>query len=380
MSNNEERKESPTQNRLKKAKKSGMNTYSKELNSLISCISFLIMFFFLKKIIIFNIIKIFMLTFSFNQSITNENFLYIIKNIFFIIKNIFIIFFSMFFCLMILSIFSPLLSKNFLLSFKMIEFNFKKLNFFYGLSQIFSFNIFFEFFKVFFKIFISFVLIGLFFLMFFLKYINLFYCSFYNALLNGIILISFFYIVSLIAFIPSVIFDVFFSNYLYYKKLKMSHQELKDEIKNSEGNPEIKTKIREKIRSILKENSTSEIYKSDVLIFDVRGYSVCLKYDKNFMTAPKIISKGIGEFAFNTLKLAKKYNIPIFESSQITKILYENGEVGKDIPGIFYSVISEIFAWLLELKKWRKKGGKYPKSPKYLHIPFNLNILGKNKK
>ncbi|CAL4320542.1 Flagellar biosynthetic protein FlhB [Buchnera aphidicola (Periphyllus testudinaceus)] len=378
MSDYEEKKEFPTDKKLKKAKKQGMNTYSKELNSFIIILVFFFLFFIFRKFIFFNIINIFISNFSFDYNIVNKNSLLIIKNIFFSEKKFFIFIFLFLFILFLTSFFSPVVSKNFSLNFKMIHFNFNHLNLLQGIKKIFSYNIFIDLIKIVWKILFLFIFFLFFTYFYFFKNFYLLYESFYFCLLNSLYLIFVFFIFSLISFIPSVIFDIFWSNYLFYKKLKMNNKELKEELKRSEGDPEIKIKIREKLRLILKENSISELHLSDVVISDFKDYSVSLKYNYNCMVAPKIISKGAGLHSLKMLKFAKKFDIPIFESFTLSKVLYKEGEVGKYVPGIFYSVIAEVFAWVLKLKKWKKEGGKYPKPPKYLCASSNSNILGKN--
>ncbi|WP_343187922.1 EscU/YscU/HrcU family type III secretion system export apparatus switch protein [Buchnera aphidicola (Periphyllus koelreuteriae)] len=380
MSNNEEQNKFPTENKLKKAKKDGFYTYSRELNSFFLLLFFFIIIFIFKKNIINNIIHIFIINFSFDHEITNENYLFITKKMFDSIKNLFIFSLYILSFLTLINFFSPMCSSNFSFNIKMIKINFENLNFLNNIKKNFSYYIFIDLFKIIFKIVFNIILIGYFFYLFFFKNNNFFYKSLDICLFKSLNLFFIYYLISLISFVPSVIFDIFFGNYLYYKKLKMNDQELKDDIKRSEGNPLIKSKIREKLRSILKDNSTTELLKSDVVIFNYKGYAVSLKYDHYNMVKPKIISKGLGIYSFKILKLSKKYNIPIFESPKLAKNLYKFSQVGQDVPSSFYLVIAEVFVWVWKLKKWKKKGGIYPQPPQDLSIPLNLNVSGNNKK
>jgi flagellar biosynthetic protein FlhB len=179
--------------------------------------------------------------------------------------------------------------------------------------------------------------------------------------------------------IPIVILDVFWQQWKYYKKLKMTHQEIKDEFKEREGSPQIKTRIRQQMKINLRRRMISDVPKADVIITNPIYYAIALKYDINKMNAPKVIAKGIGETAIKIKEIAIKNSISIISAPSLARSLYRYSEIGQYIPGPLYKAVAEILAWVWKVRKWKRDGGVFPEKPKNISVPSELNVAGESK-
>lgn len=173
--------------------------------------------------------------------------------------------------------------------------------------------------------------------------------------LNGAIaaiieLITYFLAAILLIIIIFAIMDFYFTRHYYFKSLKMSKQEIKDEFKNMEGDPQVKGRIRKIQMQMAMQRMMSDVPDSDVVITNPTHYSVALKYDNQVDQAPKIIAKGIDFLALRIRDVAKENQIPIIENPALARALYDQIEVDQTIPEEFYKAIAEIFSYVYELK------------------------------
>ncbi len=144
--------------------------------------------------------------------------------------------------------------------------------------------------------------------------------------------------------------DYFFKWQEHEKKLKMSKQEIKEEYKQSEGDPLIKGKIKEKQRSIAMSRMMQDVPKADVIITNPTHYAVAVVYDNESYEAPYIIAKGADLVAQNIKKVAKENSLPIVENKYVARTIYETVEIGDIIPEDLYEAVAEILAYVYNLK------------------------------
>lgn len=149
------------------------------------------------------------------------------------------------------------------------------------------------------------------------------------------------------------IMDFYFSKYYYIKSLKMSKQEIKDEYKNMEGDPQVKGRIRRIQMQMAQKRMMSNVPKADVVITNPTHYAVALKYDNSINSAPVLVAKGIDFLALRIKDIAKENDITIIENPALARALYEQIELDKEIPNEFYKAIAEIFSYIYELKRKR---------------------------
>ncbi|AAM67794.1 flagellar biosynthesis protein FlhB [Buchnera aphidicola] len=374
---NEEKTEQPTEHHIKKFRKKGETRYSRELNSLLILIFGLSNLWWSRYSIIFELKTIMFNSFNFNQNIlTNQQ--NISLNFFFFIKKILIVFFPFFSFLICIIIIPPILFGGIKFNFTSLKLNFARLNLLHGLKKFFSFQIFIELFKTTLKLFII-SCISIFYLwIYFYKILFLSTKNISSSLLDGFNVIFYCCILIILGLIPIVILDVFWRQWSYYKKLKMTHQEIKDEFKEREGSPQIKARIRQQMKINLRRRMISDVPKADVIITNPIHYAIALKYDIHKMNAPKVIAKGIGATAMKIQKIALKNGIAIIASPSLARALYRYSEIGQYIPGPLYKAVAEILAWVWKVKKWKREGGIFPEKPKNISVPSELNVTGES--
>lgn len=163
-------------------------------------------------------------------------------------------------------------------------------------------------------------------------------------------LIIYFLAAILFIIIIFAIIDFFFTRHYYFKSLKMSKQEIKDEHKNMEGDPRVKGRIRSIQMKMAMQRMMSDVPDADVVITNPTHYSVAMKYDTKVDQAPKIVAKGIDFIALKIRDVAKENDIPIIENPALARALHDQIEVEQTIPEEFYKAIAEIFSYVFELK------------------------------
>ncbi|WP_046003905.1 flagellar biosynthesis protein FlhB [Pseudoalteromonas rubra] len=167
--------------------------------------------------------------------------------------------------------------------------------------------------------------------------------------------------------------DAPYQSYNHHKQLKMTLQEVKDEYKNSEGDPQIKARIRRTQREMSQRRMMQEVPDADVVVTNPTHYSVALKYDTDKAGAPMVIAKGVDELAMQIRKIAKGNEVPIVESPVLTRSLYHTTEVGDQIPQQLFTAVAQVLAYVFQLKKFNKGRGKRPVAlNKDLPIPDEL--------
>lgn len=149
------------------------------------------------------------------------------------------------------------------------------------------------------------------------------------------------------------IIDFYFSRHYYIKSLKMSKQEIKDEYKNMEGDPQVKGRIRRIQMQMAQKRMMSNVPNADVVITNPTHYAVALKYDNKVNSAPVLVAKGIDFLALRIKDIAKENDVTIIENPALARALYEQIELDKEIPNEFYKAIAEVFSYIYELKRKR---------------------------
>ncbi len=159
------------------------------------------------------------------------------------------------------------------------------------------------------------------------------------------------FLIRILAVLMGIAFvDYFFQWRQHEKSLMMTKQELKEEYKQTEGDPLIKSKIRERQRQISMRRMMQEVPKADVIITNPTHIAVAIKYDKDLYSAPYVVAKGADLIAENIKKIAKENSVPIVENKSLARILYDTLEIGDLIPEELYEAIAEILAYVYTLK------------------------------
>jgi len=164
--------------------------------------------------------------------------------------------------------------------------------------------------------------------------------------------------------------DAPYQSHKHHKELKMTMQEVKDEYKNSEGDPQIKARIRRTQREMSQRRMMQDVPDADVVVTNPTHYSVALKYDTERAGAPIVVAKGLDELAMQIRKVATGNEVPIVESPMLTRALYHTADVGEQIPDQLFTAVAQVLAYVFQLKRFQKGRGKRPtKLDKKLPIP-----------
>ncbi len=178
----------------------------------------------------------------------------------------------------------------------------------------------------------------------------------------------------ILALIPMVGYDVFYQIFSTLKKLRMSRQEIRDEFKQSEGDPHIKNRIKQLQRAAANQRMMADVPNADVVVNNPTHYSIALSYKEGGNAAPIVLAKGAGEMALRIRTEAQKHAVPMLEAPPLARALYRHCEIGHPIPTELYSAVAEVLAWVYGLRRWRQGGGIAPKKPKNLPVPAALDF------
>ncbi|MDR1849217.1 MAG: flagellar type III secretion system protein FlhB, partial [Zoogloeaceae bacterium] len=181
-------------------------------------------------------------------------------------------------------------------------------------------------------------------------------------------LLTYTFLMVIASMILVVAADVPFQIWQYYNKLKMTKDEVRRENKETEGDPQVKGRIRSLQREAARRRMMAAIPEADVIVTNPTHFAVALAY-KEGMNAPKVIAKGMGELARKIKEIGAEHGIPMLEAPQLARSLYRFTEIDDFIPGALYAAVAEVLAYVYQLNHWRKAGGNYPVPPKNLPVP-----------
>ncbi|BDW11782.1 flagellar biosynthesis protein FlhB [Polynucleobacter sp. SHI8] len=186
-----------------------------------------------------------------------------------------------------------------------------------------------------------------------------------------LILLSLSVLVGTLAVITMI--DVPYQLWSYNKKLKMTKQEVKDEAKESEGNPEIKAKIRQQQREMARRRMMTKVPTADVVITNPTHYAVALQYPENSNRAPIVVAKGVDDIAMIIRELATEHQVMIVEAPPLARALYTITDLDEEIPPTLYNAVAQILAYVFQLRMSKDAGEAVPDFPKLLDLPTGLD-------
>ncbi|MDX1294688.1 MAG: flagellar biosynthesis protein FlhB [Sulfurimonadaceae bacterium] len=146
------------------------------------------------------------------------------------------------------------------------------------------------------------------------------------------------------------LFDLIIKRKQYFDKLKMSKQEVKDEMKNMEGDPHIKAKIRQIQMQASRKRMMAEVPEADVVITNPTHYAVAIKYDEQKHNAPMVVAKGKDNIALQIKKIAREHNVHIVQNPPLARSLYKDVDVDKPIPEALFSAVAEVLAYVYKME------------------------------
>ncbi len=187
----------------------------------------------------------------------------------------------------------------------------------------------------------------------------------------ALVLLATLLIVGSLAIIAAI--DVPFQMWEYHRRLRMTKDELRQEMKEQEGDPQIKGRIRAAQREMSRRRMMANVPKADVVVTNPTHYAVALKYDPDRAGAPVVVAKGVDLVAGKIRELARENHVPILEAPPLARALYAHCELEQQIPAALYTVVAEVMAWVFQLNHWISEGGLPPDQPSGLAVPDGMD-------
>ncbi len=147
--------------------------------------------------------------------------------------------------------------------------------------------------------------------------------------------------------------DILYQRYEHIKQLRMSRQELKDEARESEGDPMVKGRLRQLRMERARKRMMADVPKADVVVTNPTHYAVALRYDQSEMQAPKVIAKGVDSLAQKIREIAAAAEVPVVENPPLARGLYASVDIDQEVPAEFYKAVAEVIGYIYKLKKKR---------------------------
>lgn len=190
---------------------------------------------------------------------------------------------------------------------------------------------------------------------------------------SRLLFLSFVALVAGLALIAAI--DVPFQLYQYHDRLKMTREELRQESKESEGDPHLKARIRSQQREMARGRMMAEVPKADVVVTNPTHFAVALKYDGDRMQAPVVVAKGMNLIAERIREIAGDHAVPLLEAPPLARALYRHAEIGDPIPSSLYTSVAEVMAWVYQLKAFASGDGALgvPETPRDIPVPPGLD-------
>jgi flagellar biosynthetic protein FlhB len=177
------------------------------------------------------------------------------------------------------------------------------------------------------------------------------------------------------AMILIVALDVPFQLWHYYRKLRMTKEEVRQEMKESEGDPQIKGRIRAMQREMARRRMMAQVPKADVIVTNPTHYAVALRYNEKEMRAPRVVAKGTYLLAERIRELAAEHNVPILSAPPLARALYKHAELEQEIPSALFAAVAEVLAYVYQLRSYNTQGGTMPQKPENIPVPEGMDIL-----
>lgn len=184
-----------------------------------------------------------------------------------------------------------------------------------------------------------------------------------RAIADSIGMLGWFFLMVSLPLVVIALVDVPWQLYSHHKQLRMTKQEVKDEMKQSDGSPEVKAKVRQMQQEASRRRMMQAVPEADVIITNPTHFAVALKYDESRGAAPIVLAKGIDEVAFRIRELAKNHDVMIVESPRLARAIYATTDLDAEIPSGLYLAVAQVLTYVYQLRQWHVQGGEYPDAP-----------------
>jgi flagellar biosynthetic protein FlhB len=348
--NSQDKTEQPTPKKLQEARKKGQVAKSKDLSAAIVLMAVVGAFYLFSSSTTDSMERY--LIWYFNNCLTfdvNERHLpwVLLESLF----DMAVMFLPFFVIALILAVMSNIMQTGFLLAPESIKAKLERLNPLEGFKRIFSLTSLFELAKNIVKI----VVVGVVSYLVAIKYIPQMLMIFYkNPAQEMLEIIGIIIVVGAAgggAYFLLAVADFYYQRFDFNKRMRMSKQEVKDEYKQSEGDPQIKGWLRRRQREVAMNRIRQEVPRATVVVTNPIHYAVALKYEEGVYGAPLVVAKGAGDIALKLREIAAKNAVPVIENPPLARSLFQQVDIGKEIPAELYQSVAEVLAMVFRIKK-----------------------------
>lgn len=285
------------------------------------------------------------------------------------VKN-FRMIFPVFLFAVLISLFSPFIFGGWNFTLNVLKFDILKFNPIEGLKKYFSIkNAMVNLGKSFLK---STFILGVMVLFIFFKKDSIFSLSSYtlsSAISNGFSIIEQFIVIISFTLLLLIAIDMIHHYVSYQKNVKMSSQEVKEESRSSEGNPEVKGRIKSKARALVKQLLAKTVPKANVVITNPTHYAVALRYDPDKDHAPKVIAKGKDFIAQQIRLIAIANGVPLYEAPSLARAIYYTANIDHEVNSGLYMAVAIVLSYVHQLKNYQMGSGKAPNYVREFELP-----------
>jgi flagellar biosynthesis protein FlhB len=352
----QEKTEEATSQRREEFRNQGQVAQTRELSSALALFGLAFLIYFMGRLFIEQFFEIYSEMYG-KQILTTIKGDDIMPSLAFAFKKIFFLTLPVYAILFALGLASSVLQIGFLFTNETLTPNLKKINPIEGFKRMFSLKALVEGLKAIFK----FSLVGLVIYSVLKSEVQVIpKLLFYDSLqiiyyIGTLIFKSMLSIGGVMLFLAGV--DYLFQRFDLEKQMKMTKQEVKEEVKSREGDPLIKARIRKIQKEMANKRMMADVPKADVIITNPTHLSIALKYDPDKYAAPVILAKGADHMAMKIREMAKEFSIPIVENKPLARTIYKTLEVGQVIPRELFSAVAEVLAYVFKLRRKKKMNG-----------------------
>ncbi|WP_017429028.1 flagellar biosynthesis protein FlhB [Vreelandella jeotgali] len=275
--------------------------------------------------------------------------------------------------LALIAMVAPALLGGWLISAKSMQPKISKLNPVSGIKRIFALQALIELFKALFKALLVGSVAASFLYLNVGKFLSLMDLSVRQGLATALMMAAQAAGLMVLALIVVILIDIPFQLYSHAKKLRMSKDEVKREHKESEGDPQVKARIRQQQQAMARGRMMSEVPDADVVITNPTHYAVALKYQEGRMGAPRLVAKGADAVADRIREVGEDARVPRLEAAPLARALYHHVDLDTEIPAQLYTAVAEVMAWAYRLRHVTDQGGEVPPTPEHLPVPPEMD-------
>ncbi len=352
FANGEEKTEEPTPKRREDVRRKGQAARSADLNAAVGLLAVIVFLFFMRENFVLNLENF--LAFIFRESAAFAVNMHNLEHLALLSVSFFLKFMAPVF---LISLAAGLLINfaqvGFMFSLETLKPKLEKINPLEGFKRMFSKKALMELGKSLIKIFlvgaVSYYLVKL----NFLDLLFIIDMPLEQGFMKVLLLLFIVSMGAIVVFIPVAIGDYIFQRYEFRQQLKMTRHEVKEEGRQTEGDPQIKAKLREKRRQMAMQRMMASVPEATVVVTNPVKIAVALDYDysQENTEAPRVVAKGAGDIAERIKKVAKENEVPVIENKPVAQFLYKNVDIGEEIPSELYQAVAEILALLYRMGK-----------------------------